>query len=242
MDKLMYTAVSGATRAMQGQQVHAHNLANGDSMGFKAQFERSEAHRLEGTGYQARVLNHAVAAGTSFAHGELEVTGRELDIAVSGDGYFAVAEGEQERYVRTGQLRINGDNQLVLGNRPVMGINGAIEIPENRRITIGANGMINMEPQDGGLSVQLDTIKLVNPANNQLTKTLDGLYKTIDDQPLDVNDEVSLVTGHLEGSNVNPVAEMIANMNMSRQFEMQIKMMKAADSLAQAGNRLIRGS
>nr|MDC2854927.1 flagellar basal body rod C-terminal domain-containing protein [Ningiella sp. W23] len=100
--------------------------------------------------------------------------------------------------------------------------------------------MINLTPIGGGVIAENAQIKLASTDEN-LIKGADGLLRANDLQPLEADETITVRTGALEGSNVNAVAEMIKTMNISRQFEMNVKMMKSADELATSGNKLISG-
>ncbi len=90
MDPLIYTVMSGAERAMRAQQVHANNLANLETGGFRADMERSQDLPVTGYGYDARHVTDIATNVVMSRPGVVRETGRALDVAVAGDGYFAV--------------------------------------------------------------------------------------------------------------------------------------------------------
>lgn len=240
MDALIYTAMSGAERAMRAQQVHANNLANADTPGFRANLELASAYAVPGQGYDARHLSLLQADTVAGRQGAVRETGRDLDVAVQDQGYLAVQWQDGEAYTRAGNLSVGGDGTLTVNGHPVLGDGGPIVLPPYARLSIGVDGTISIqEPGQAGLQ-PVDRLKLVKPAAGSLTKNEAGLIVARDGAPLAADESVTVRSGHLEGSNVSAVEEMVATMTLSRDFEMQMKLFKAADGMAEAGNRLIR--
>ncbi|MBX9475878.1 flagellar basal-body rod protein FlgF [Yersinia enterocolitica] len=243
MDKLLYTAVSGANRSLTQQQIHANNLANVNTQGFRADLERATATQVPGGGYSSRVAVLSQNAGVDMATGSLQETGRELDIAIKDRGLIAVLSGGREVYTRNGQMDIGPDGDLTINGLPVLGDGGPIVLPPYSSVSVADDGTIAIIPQDGGIKIpaEVDRIKLVDIPANQLSKNNRGLLVNL--RGAAARDEnVQLVSKHLESSNISAISEMTASISLSRQFEAQIKMMKVAEELAQSGNRIIRGS
>ncbi|MGT3243000.1 flagellar basal-body rod protein FlgF [Yersinia enterocolitica] len=243
MDKLLYTAVSGANRSLTQQQIHANNLANVNTQGFRADLERATATQVPGGGYSSRVAVLSQNAGVDMATGSLQETGRELDIAIKDRGLIAVLSGGREVYTRNGQMDIGPDGDLTINGLPVLGDGGPIVLPPYSSVSVADDGTIAIIPQDGGIKIpaEVDRIKLVDIPANQLSKNNRGLL--VNSRGAAARDEnVQLVSKHLESSNISAISEMTASISLSRQFEAQIKMMKVAEELAQSGNRIIRGS
>ncbi|MRS19720.1 flagellar hook-basal body complex protein [Enterobacteriaceae bacterium RIT692] len=243
MDRLIYTAVSGANRSLSQQMIHANNLANANTEGFRADLERATTQAVAGAGYNSRHQVRSVNGGINMAHAALQETGRELDIGIKGDGLIAVREGRRELYTRNGHIDIDDAGNLSIAGKPLLGEEGPIQLPPFSQVAIGDDGTITIIPEDGNVAaaIDVDRIKLVDIPAGQLRKNNDGwLMATRLTAPRSEN--VGLASQHLEASNVSAVNEMVQTMSLSRQFEAQIKMMKAAETLAQAGNRLLRGS
>jgi flagellar basal-body rod protein FlgF len=174
----------------------------------------------------------------------LETTGRDLDVAVNGEGWIAVqAKDGSEAYTRAGDLHITEQGQLLTGTGlPVIGNAGPIAVPPAQKVEIGADGTISVIPQGGGgtdLAV-VEQIKLVKPDKEQLQKGEDGLMRLADGVSAPASAEVKLVTGVLEGSNVSAVEEMVQMIELQRQYEMQIKMMKTVEDVGAAGAEIMR--
>ncbi|TKB54582.1 flagellar basal body rod protein FlgF [Ferrimonas aestuarii] len=235
MDKLIYTAASGAQRVMEAQALRANNLANVDSNGFRADLELVQAKQISNT----RVLSQMGSAGVSASKGELAPTGRALDLAIFDQGLFAVEANGQEAYTRSGQFELDANGQMRIDGRVAVGVEGPIVVPEHKEIFVGDDGMVSITPAGGGIIEEVGQLKLVNPDFDTLLKGDDGLLRLKDGTVAAMDPEVSLVSGFLESSNVDAVTELVASMDLSRQFEVQIKLMKSAETLAKSGNRLL---
>ncbi|EIS68348.1 flagellar hook-basal body s family protein, partial [Yersinia pestis PY-64] len=173
----------------------------------------------------------------------LQETGRDLDIALKNQGLIAVLSGGREAYTRNGQMDVSAEGALTINGLPVLGDGGPIVLPPYSALSIADDGTIAIIPQAGGIKTpeEIERIKLVDIPANQLRKNNRGLLVS-NRGPAARDETVQVVNKHLESSNVSAISEMIASISLSRQFEAQIKMMKVAEDLAQAGNRMIRGS
>lgn len=234
MDKVLYVAMTGARENMRAQQAHANNLANATTTAFKSDLEQARSMRVLGDGYESRVYSMSERPGTNLESGSLMQTGRDLDIAVDGEGWIAVIGPDgNEVYTRNGGLQINAANQLVTGSGlPVMG-NGGIPIvlPPAEKIDIATDGTITIRPlgENATEIALVDQIKLVQPEEGALYKGQDGFMHTNNDVPLPPALNVQVRSGYLEASNVNAVEDLTSMISLSRQFEMQVKMMKTAE-------------
>lgn len=242
MDRLGYTAMTAASRSMIALQVQANNLANVNTPGFRADLEASEAVAVEGYGYDARHMAVVKDNGVDMRPGTAMATGRPLDVAIQGKGLLAVETDGGEAYTRHGSLQVDAEGRLTVNGRAVLGDNGPIMLPEYNSITIGSDGVITLIPRDDFALVEAGRIKLVDVPAANVVKRPDGLLMTKDGQPAPASDEVVLVPGHLESSNVSAIEQLVSTMSLNRLFEAQVKMMKAAEDLSTAGNRIIRGS
>lgn len=240
MDALIYTAMSGAERALHAQQVRANNLANADTPGFRADLEMSVSEAVQGYGYDARHLGRLRADSVSSRQGTLKQTDRELDVAISGDGYLAVQWGDGEAYTRAGALTVDAEGTLTVNGRAVMGEGGPIVLPPYSQLAIGEDGTISIRPPGQPLMQPLERLKLVRPDPATVIKNEAGLLVSRGQDELPADPTVRVRAGFLEGSNVSAVEEMVATMALNREFELQMKLYKAADSMADTGNRLIR--
>lgn len=240
MDALIYTVMSGAERAMRAQQVHANNLANIDTNGFRADMELSQAQAVSGYGYDGRHVATMMTNTVATHGGTVRATGRDLDAAISGPGFFAVQWQQGEAYTRDGAFTVNAEGTLMLAGRPVLGDGGPITLPPFTQVAIGQDGTVSIQPPGQQQMQPVDKLKLVKPNADNLTKNQAGLIVTRNGDPAPVDDTVRVQGGHLEGSNVSAIEEMVATMALNRDFELQMKLYKAADSMAETGNRLVR--
>lgn len=242
MERLIHTAVSGAELAQTALRITANNLANVNTIGFKADMEQAKSLQIMGEGYRTRFQAQLMPVVTDLQAGAMMETGRDLDVAVSDKGFIAVLDANgNEAYTRSGELQVGANGELTVSGFAVMGAGAAIQLPEFGDIDISADGTLNLLPVGGGVIEQQERIKLVDADNLVMMKGADGLFRAVDGEPLDQAENISLRSGVLEGSNVNAVEEMVSTMNISRQFELNLKMMKTADELAVSGNKLISG-
>lgn len=243
MDRLIFTAVSGASRSLTQQEIHANNLANVNTQGFRSDLDNALTQQINGEGYASRYLVQPTQGGVDMTPGAMRETGRDLDIAVKGDGLIALRSGTREVYTRNGQIDINAEGELSINGLPLEGDNGPIVLPPYSSVSIAEDGVITIMPEDGDIAapMDIDRVKLVNIPASDLSKNEAGFLVTrAAFNPRD--EEVTVAAGHLESANVSAISEMVSSIALNRQFEAQIKMMKAAEDLANAGNRLIRGT
>ncbi len=240
MDRLGYTAMTAASRTMTALSVRSNNLANVNTPGFRADLERAESVPVQGYGYESRHLTRVQGNGVNMAPGALMATGRDLDFAIKGAGLIAVQGDEGEAYTRHGSLQVDADMQLTINGRAVLGEGGPIQLPEFDTVHIAVDGRISVLPRGEPLMVEVDQIKRVDLAAGQLQKNSAGLLVTLDGAPAAADDNVVLAAGFLESSNVSAIDQLVGTMSLSRLFETQVKMMKAAEDLSSAGNSMIR--
>lgn len=244
MDKMLYVAMTGASQNALAQRAHANNLANLSTSGFQRDLEQARSMPVFGDSFPSRAYALTERPATDFTPGALQETGRELDVAVSGNGFMAVqAPDGSEAYVRTGSLNIDALGVLRAGNgMPVMGNGGPIAVPPEQKVEIGEDGTISIRAmgEDPRVMAEVDRIKLVNPDIASLTKGSDGMIHTKSGQPADADVNVKVVSGFLEASNVNAVEEMTSVLALSRQFELHIKMMNTAKEGDEAMARVLQ--
>ncbi len=246
MDHMIYLAMSGAKQTMHRQATNNHNLANVSTTGFRADLDAFRSLPVHGPGHPSRVYVSDERAGVDFSPGQIVHTGRNLDVAISGDGFIAVqAPDGSEAYTRAGDLRITSAGLLETGTGlPVKGNGGPIAISPYERMEIGSDGTITIQPvgQQATALAVLDRIKLVKPKITELEKADDGLLRLQSGDVAPADAAVTLVTGSIESSNVNSVDALVNMISLSRQYEMQVKMMKTAEENDAASARLMRMS
>lgn len=244
MDRLIYVAMSGAREAMRSQAVTAHNLANISTTGFRAFRSMLDSAPVEGPGMATRVNTVAMPEVFNSSQGANISTGRDLDIAVQGQGWIGVqAPDGSEAYTRAGDLRVNTNGLLETGaGHLVLGDGGPVSVPPYEQIFIGNDGQISIVPQGQTAEslVQLDRIRLVNPPARDLVRSGDGLFALRDGSSAPPDPTVQIGSGQLESSNVNPAQALAEMIEMSRHYEMQVRAMNSADEMESSAARLIR--
>ncbi len=246
MDKLVYLAMSGAKQTMLAQTKSANNLANVNTTGFRADLQHARAMPVFGDGYPSRVFALQERPGYRFEGGSMINTGNDFDVAIKGKGWIAVVGADgQEAYTRRGDLKINANGLLENGaGKLILGNGGPIAFPPFDKVDIGNDGTISIRPKGAAANerVVLDRIKLVNPDNGDLEKNRDGLFVRKDGNIEPPDAEINISTGTLEGSNVNAIEELVEMISLSRQFELQVKMMQTAEQNDQSLERLLQFS
>ncbi|MFQ6572752.1 flagellar basal body rod protein FlgF [Pseudomonas sp. UM16] len=244
MDKMLYVAMTGASQNALAQKAHANNLANISTTGFQRDLEQARSMPVFGDSFPARAYAMTERPATDFSPGSMLETGRDLDVAIGGDGFIAVqAPDGSEAYVRTASMNIDALGVLRAGNgMPIMGNGGPIAVPPEQKIEVGEDGTITIRAMGEGPRVmaEVDRIKMVNPDLKTMSKGLDGLIHTNNGQPAVADANVKLVSGFLEASNVNAVEEMTSVLALSRQFELHIKMMTTAKEGDEAMARVLQ--
>lgn len=244
MDRMLYVAMSGAKETALSQARNTQNLANANTTGFKASLEAFTSRQVTGPGFESRTYAVNQDMKADLSPGPLQATGRDLDVAVQGEGWIAVqAPDGTEAYTRAGDLRVDSLGLLTTGTGlPVLGEAGPIAVPPFETFEIGTDGTISIRPlgQEANVLAEVDRIRLVNPNPDELVRGEDGLirHQLGVEQPADA--QVTLTRGMLESSNVNTVEAMVNMIDLARHFEMQVKMMKTAEDIDSASASLLR--
>ncbi|MBK8569900.1 MAG: flagellar basal body rod protein FlgF [Nitrosomonadales bacterium] len=243
MDRLIYTAMGGASHILQQQASVGQNLSNVNTPGYRAAVNAFRAVPLVGEGLPTRTFVVDSTAGADFTPGVMQPTGRNLDMAVQGRGWIAVQmENGSEAYTRNGSFQVSPEGVLqTRAGLNVAGDTGSITIPPNTEVTVGKDGTISTVPT--GLPpnqvVLVGRIKLVNPAEEQMVRGDDGMFRTKDGKPAAADIAVKVAPGNLESSNVNTVEAMVSMISLARQFDMQMKMLQSADNNARQASQLL---
>jgi flagellar basal-body rod protein FlgF len=240
MDRVIYTAMTGAQHILDQQSTNSNNLANVSTTGFKAQIDSFLAVPIIGGGIDTRAFEINASGGTDYTPGAIKQTGRTLDLAIEGKGWFSVQRPDgSEGLTRNGSFKISENGLLqTAGGRNVLGGGGPITIPPNVNISIGVDGTISsVDPAiSGGPSTPIDVIKLSNPDEKSLVRGDDGLFKAAGGVVADLT--VKVVNGALESSNVNVIHSMVNMISLARQFDIQMQLMKNAENSDQNAAKL----
>jgi len=241
MDRMIYLAMNGAKALTQRQDALANNLANANTTGFKADLMafRAVPGREDGTA-TTRVYALEASAGFDAQSGPVSQTGRPLDVAIRGSGWFVVQTPDgAEAYTRNGGFTMGPDGTLqTAAGLQVLGDGGPLVIPQNADVTIGEDGTVNARTGNQP-PVQLGRIRMVNPGPGELVKGADGLMRTTNGDPAADDPAVRLSSGSLEGSNVNVVESMVGMIALARQFEMQMRLLQNAENNEQRAAQLL---
>lgn len=244
MDRMLYVSMSGAKQLMQAQAVNNNNLANVSTHGFREDLHQLRSMPVFGDGFPARAFAMAERPAFNFSPGPIETTGRNLDVAIKGEGWIAVQMPDgSEGLTRAGNLRLVDGNRLVTADGlPVLGNGGPIALPPMQSVEIGADGTLSIVPvgQPAAALAIVDRIKLVNPPAQTLMKADNGYFHVEGRTPSPASAAVQVVAGALEGSNVNAVSALVDMIGYARQYDMQVKMMKTAEEADQSSTQLIR--
>jgi flagellar basal-body rod protein FlgF len=249
VDRLIYTALSGMRGSMAQQQVIASNMANAQTIGFRAERVRFTPIVLEGPQLEARVLADGAVQGADMTAGTLTTTGRALDVALDGSALLTVQAADGgEAYTRRGDLSVSASGVLQNGDgRPVMGSGGPITVPPGAILSIRADGSVlaaDPATPDAPPAV-LDRIKLASPQGSPLAKALDGLFRVPGANGsaggvLPADEAATVTAGALEGSNVDTAGVLVEMIENQRLFDMRSKLVATARELDQGGASLMR--
>lgn len=244
MDRLVYISAVGLGNIEQAQTARANNLANASTNGFRADLARVMTSEVTGDGYRTRAYGVNDGMGVDMSQGTHIQTDRELDVAVGGNGLFSVLlPNGNEAYTRNGAFQVDSTGRLMSAEgMQVMGQGGPIALPPYETLVIGADGSITIRPQGQGPDalVQIDRLKLVNPPAETVTKDATGLLVNRTGDPFAPAEEVTVRSGFLESSNVNAMHELTEILSLARQFELEVKLMKTAETNDEAASQLLR--
>jgi len=243
MDRLVYTAMTGARHVMDQQATVANNLSNATTTGFRAQLDTFRAVPVVSDGLQTRAFVVNSTVGADMRAGPIQTTGRALDIAVRDQGWIAVQSADgSEAYTRNGSLKVSENGLLqTTSGQTLVGDGGPIAIPPDTTVMVAGDGTVSTISTDfkPGPANVLGRIKLVNPDVKGLVRGDDGLFRQLSGTPADNDPAVRVVDGALEGSNVNPVDSMVNMISLARQFEMQMSFLKNAENNAAKATQIL---
>jgi flagellar basal-body rod protein FlgF len=243
MDRLLYIAMTGAKETLRAQAANSHNLANATTTGFRADLSAFQTKAVQGAGYASRAYATNSTVGFDQSFGAALSTGKDLDIAVQGQGWIAVQGRDgTEAYTRAGDLRVDVNGLLVNGaGHPVVGTGGPITVPPYSSISVAGDGTVSIVPlgQPASTTAAIGRIKLVNPAAETLTRSEDGLFR-VTGAPPEADASIRVAAGVLESSNVNGADAMVNMIELARHFELQVKAMRTAEENAASAAQLLR--
>jgi len=245
---MIHTALNSLKNLHDIRQTTAQNLSSVDIPGF-----RKDLPNEGGSGFieamdtaSARVMNLETGkAGFSDKQGALRQLGAQTDVAIMSEGYFFVQPKQGEIALsRRGDFSINAEGFLMNGAQELMLDEGLqpMQMPAFSEFQITENGEISVSPMDGpaGQFQAVGVLGTTSARGEVLTKGADGQIRRFDGTVPDVDQQVTLVQGALEASNVDPVEELVLSLDAQRQFEIGVKFIKMAEDIDRGGAELMR--
>lgn len=245
MDRMIH--ISG--RAMQGimarQTAVANNMANSDTIGFRAEIVNANARYVEREQtFDSRAVTDEYVLQADMNAGAFMATGRPLDVALNGDALLAVQSPDgSEGYTRRGDLMMSETGLVSTADgHPVLGENGPLTLPDADSVSIAKDGTVWVVPRGGDPDnpVQADRLKLVSPQGSEIVKQNDTLFHVRGGGALPSDPEARLTPETLEKSNVNMSQALVDMIEVSRAWETQVKMLKAAQEMDEQGASIMK--
>lgn len=241
MDKALFLGMNAQSSSMHQLEILTNNLANINTPGFRADYEVVKQNPISNNSNETRVYSSIGQSYTDFKQGPILRTGKELDLAISGDGFFAVQSKDgREGYTRSGNFMLSTDGYLVTQTgQLVLGRAGAIRLKNAEKIEISNDGTVSARFEGSNEMVRIGNLKLVTPPQNQLMKGKDGLFYVNGGAPAKPSKDVKLITGAIEGSNVNPIDTLTKLIDVSRSYEIHSNFIRNLSDIAAASNKLL---
>ena len=248
MDRSIYTALNSMSILRDNQSVTSQNLANVSVPGFQkdVQINFSSVYLDRDKGIDPRVMALQEPGGFDSTPGPMSQTSSPMDVAIDGNGFFIVqpSSGGKIAMSRRGDFGVSANGILTdgTGTQPLSTDLEPIEVPPYRTITISGNGIIEIEPLNGPVGQKVKVAQLATTAGSEvpLTKTIDGFVRPVDGSIPEPDNRAILLNGFLEGSNVKSVDELVAGIDQSRAYEVNVKFLTTAKEIDEATASLMR--
>ena len=241
IDRFAFTAMTGAKHAMGQLATTTHNMANLQTPGFREMLSMFRAVPVDGASADSRAFVVDSTPGADWTPGSVSPTGNPLDVAIQEQGLFVVRRGDgQEAYTRSGKFHLDAQGFLVTSSGlNVLDDQGVeIQIPEGGQdIQILGNGTIWVTLPGQMLDTLVARLKLVNPLPHTLERLPDGLFGTAEE--LEASEDVKVLQGSLEGSNVNAAQAMVQMIAQNRLFDLNIRLIQAAEQNSKTAGTLM---
>lgn len=242
METPVYIALSRQSALRRDLNTVANNIANASTTGYRAERTLFQEY-LAKTGAPGNREKISFAQDIGGYHdtkeGPLTSTGRRLDVALRGDGYFVIGNPGQDMYTRKGEFHIDADRQLTTAEGyPVLSRTGQpIVIPANDGdVVITGDGTVRTNSGDQG------QLRLVRFADDQLLRRSGNGFYITDQTPLD-STNTKVAQGALEGSNVEPILEITRMVELSRDYQSTQKLVDSeSERQRSALQRLVKTS
>lgn len=241
IDRFVFTAMTGAKHAMGQLATTSHNMANLQTPGFREMLSTFRAVPIDGASADSRAFVVDSTPGADWTAGSITPTGNPLDVAIQDQGLFAIRRADgQEAYTRAGKFHLDPQGYLVTtGGHKVLNEQGhPIQIPEaSEEILIQPNGSVRIKVSGQMMDSPLTRLKLVNPMPHTLERQGDGLFTSVED--LLPAEEVHVLQGSLEGSNVNAAQAMVQMIAQNRLFDLNIRLVQVAEQNSKTAGTLM---
>jgi flagellar basal-body rod protein FlgF len=242
MDRLIYTAMTGANAAENRQAILANNLANVSTNGFRAELHTFRSVPVRGDGATTRVLALETTPGFSDLPGTPQRTGRAMDAMTTGNSWFGVQGRDgTEAYTRNGSFEVSSDGTLLNSNGLTVLSDGGspITVPTGAAVTLGSDGTLSAKVGNQA-PTGIGRLKLITPtADDPLKRGEDGLFRSTSGDPLPQDGTARLQLGVIEGSNVNAIETMVDMIQAARQFDSQTRLMQTAEANDRSAAQLL---
>ena len=247
MDRSIYTALNSMNILRDNQAVTAQNLANISVTGFQkdVQINFSSVYLDRDKGIDPRVMAIQEPGGFDATPGPMQQTGAPLDLAVDGNGFFIVKPANGNLALsRRGDFTVSADGTLRDGTG-TQALNADFEeilVPPHRKISVSGDGIIEIEPLSAPLGTKVVIAQLATTFGSEipLAKTIDGFVRPIDGSIPEPDNRTILLSGFLEGSNVKSVNELVAGIDQSRSYEINVKFISTAKEIDESTASLMR--
>jgi flagellar basal-body rod protein FlgF len=241
IDRFAFTAMTGAKHAMGQLASTTHNMANLQTPGFREMLSMFRAVPVDGASADSRAFVVDSTPGADWTPGSVSPTGNPLDVAIKDQGLFVVRRGDgQEAYTRSGKFHLDAQGFLVTtaGLKVLDDQGSEIQIPEGSEdIQILANGTVRVTLPGQIFDTTVARLKLVNPMPHTLERLPDGLFGSTEE--LEASDDVNVLQGSIEGSNVNAAQAMVQMIAQNRLFDLNIRLIQAAEQNSKTAGTLM---
>ena len=232
MIKGIYTAARGLNSRMKNLEVVANNLANLNTTGFKREVPFSEIMNQYG--------KTEIKKSTDYQQGDLVQTSNPLDLAISGKGFFVVETENGPQLTRNGKFNLSTDGYLVtqegykvMGNEGPINVSGLI-LDKNKTLTVAKNGEIKYgnQPVDNLMIAQMN-----DPADSERASGVNFIADS-DGFSAASPDTFNIKQGYLEESNINPIQEMQAMIQINSEYDSAHKVINYLDQSLDEANQI----
>ena len=241
IDRFVFTAMTGAKSAMGQLATTSHNMANLQTPGFREMLSSFRAVPVNGSNADSRAFVVDSTPGADWTPGAVTATGNPLDAAIQDQGLFAVLRSNgEEAYTRAGKFQMDVQGFLVnsSGLRVLNEQNQTIQIPAGSQdVSIQPNGTITATLPGQKFETPVARLKLVNPSPHTLERQADGLFTS--NQDLASLDDIRLVPGSLESSNVSAAQAMVQMIAQNRLFDLNIRLVQVAEQNSKSAGALM---